>query len=262
MQRYISKDLTHFVGASLQPDEERQYLLFRHIIQTGILKSREYNESGGSLLYASLATPNALGEPTLSTAVCFCDIPVADLQTHSKKYSRFGLSFRKEFLVKQGANPIFYVAKDSLTLPVYRDIFEFGKPLPEGETRERRPFEIGPKRRYDFFEFWRGAHHQMCHKLESEQRNANPTPYEFMKGSWWIDYSGFVNLYVFGFVKYIDVGLADDDPKNFYMEREWRLLNCARFKLEEIVRVLLPESFARRFRADFGEYCGQLTFID
>lgn len=262
MQRYVSKELTHFVGASLRSDEERQYSLFRHIIQTGILKSREYNESGGGLFYASLATPNAVGEPTLSTAVCFCDIPVADLQIHSTKYSRFGLAFRKEFLVQQGANPIFYVAKESVTLPVYRDIFEFGKPLPEGETRERRPYEIEPKQRYDFFEFWRGAHHQMCHQIVSAQQSPPPIPYEFMKGMWWSDYSAFVNLYVFGFVKYIDVGLADDDPKNFYMEHEWRLLNCARFQLDDIVHVLLPESFARRFRADFPEYFGQVTFID
>jgi hypothetical protein len=45
--------------------------------------------------------------------VCFCDIPVADLSLHIGKYSAFGIAFTKRFLVKRGASPVFYIAKDS-----------------------------------------------------------------------------------------------------------------------------------------------------
>ena len=44
--------------------------------------------------------------------VCFCDIPEHDLEIHVNKYGKFGLSFRKEFLIGLGASPVFYVAKN------------------------------------------------------------------------------------------------------------------------------------------------------
>ena len=45
--------------------------------------------------------------------VCFCDIPDSDLAIHVNKYSRFGLAFKKEFLIAKGACPVFYVANES-----------------------------------------------------------------------------------------------------------------------------------------------------
>ena len=46
--------------------------------------------------------------------VCFSDIPVPDLGIHMGKFSRFGLAFNKSLLIKRGANPVFYVAGNSL----------------------------------------------------------------------------------------------------------------------------------------------------
>src|ERR1035437_3915934 len=45
---------------------------------------------------------------------CFCDIPEEALQRHTSVYGRFGLAFKKDFLVARGANPVFYVAKGSV----------------------------------------------------------------------------------------------------------------------------------------------------
>jgi hypothetical protein len=45
--------------------------------------------------------------------VCFCDIPVIDLAIHVRKYSKFGLAFKKAFLIERGACPVFYVANES-----------------------------------------------------------------------------------------------------------------------------------------------------
>jgi hypothetical protein len=95
--------------------------------------------------------------------------------------------------------------------------------------------------------------------LSSEPRHST---YEFMQGPWWGDYQEFFSLYVFGYIKYMDVGLADDDVRNFYMEREWRVLNGVSFQLDDIVRVLIPEVFARTFRVDVPEYFGQVTLIE
>ena len=41
--------------------------------------------------------------------MCFCDIPVGDLGLHMRKYSPFGLAFKKDFFAEQGALPVFYV---------------------------------------------------------------------------------------------------------------------------------------------------------
>jgi hypothetical protein len=46
--------------------------------------------------------------------VCFCDIPLDVLEIHVSKFSRFGLSFKKEFLLQRGANPVSYIAEESM----------------------------------------------------------------------------------------------------------------------------------------------------
>ena len=46
--------------------------------------------------------------------ICFCDIPVSDFVIHTRKYSRFGIAFPKSYLLSKGANPVFYMANDSV----------------------------------------------------------------------------------------------------------------------------------------------------
>ena len=38
------------------------------------------------------------------------------------------------------------------------------------------------------------------------------------------------------------------DDENYYMEREWRTIGKVDFEPAEIAKVVLPESFAERFR--------------
>ena len=71
----------------------------------------------GSPLVAGTRTPDVdVTEAVYSRVVCFCDIPVTDLAIHMTKYSRFGLSFLKPFLISKGANPVLYVANNSPAL--------------------------------------------------------------------------------------------------------------------------------------------------
>jgi len=46
--------------------------------------------------------------------VYFCDIPLSGLELHMKKYGCFGIAFASRSLVTRGANPAFYVVKDSI----------------------------------------------------------------------------------------------------------------------------------------------------
>lgn len=70
----------------------------------------------------------------------------------------------------------------------------------------------------------------------------------------------FLNSHVFPLIKPFCEDLDDDDPDNFYMEREWRLKGELEFQLADVRRVVLPESFAERFREDFPRFFGQVTF--
>lgn len=108
VQRYVSSELTHFVGRSLQTTAEQYRLLTTNILASGKLGTLA---DGSFQVRADGGTHPASNEMVHYPMVCFCDIPVADLALHMKKYSRFGLAFKKTFLVPKGARPVFYVPR-------------------------------------------------------------------------------------------------------------------------------------------------------
>jgi hypothetical protein len=119
-QRYVSPELTHFVGNRLSSEDHQYSLLVNDILKGGCLMyspidDRQCNEGlSGSPLVGGTHTPDVDDtEAAYSRVICFCDIPVTDLAIHMTKYSRFGLSFLKPFLVRKGANPVLYVANNS-----------------------------------------------------------------------------------------------------------------------------------------------------
>jgi hypothetical protein len=170
-------------------------------------------------------------EAAYSQRVCFCDIPVTDLEIHMNKYSRFGLSFLKRFLIAKGANPVMYVAENSSALS-FR--------LPESTSDE--PW---PRRRI----FERNI------ELLAHYHRENPG-----KIPQYLAY--FQDILVLPFIKYFDDSASDEDEANVYMEREWRVIGDIEFALPDVHRVFMPEHYAERFRADLPDYKGQLTFSD
>jgi hypothetical protein len=170
-------------------------------------------------------------EAAYSQRICFCDIPVTDLEIHMNKYSRFGLSFLKRFLIAKGANPVMYVAENSQALS-FR--------LPESTRDEPWPRRRVFERNIELFEEYR-----------REKRGKFPIYLEY-----------FLDILVFPFIKYFDDLAADEDEANVYMEREWRVIGDVSFTLTDVHRVFMPERYAERFRADLPNYKGQLTFSD
>jgi hypothetical protein len=109
-QRYVSPDLTHFVGGGLRSQEE-QHRLLRRILRERRLRAR-FPEPLGRAGYAlEIHTSECLSGNVAfrGSYVCFCDIPLEDLDLHIRKYSQFGMAFRKQFLLQQGAMPVIYV---------------------------------------------------------------------------------------------------------------------------------------------------------
>ena len=140
------------------------------------------------------------------------------------KFSRFGLAFNKSLLIRRGANPVFYVAGNSL-------IKEDGKEVSRAELFDR--------------------FHERIWRFFSREAGEACQDREVMD---------FLARQVFGYVKFYDDGLASDDDRNFYMEREWRISGSLEFKLGDVRRVIFPERFARSFRQDVPEYFGEITF--
>jgi hypothetical protein len=257
LQRYVSKELTHFVGRN--SPEERYSILVNDIIRGGWLKTSttiannfepEETLETGTLGYG--INPSApLGEMYLPRVVSFGDIPIDDLEIHMQKYSRFGLSFLKSFLIEKGANPVFYIARNAKSLDMTMEkelVAQFGKKVPrEPLFQERlRTFQhLFKKLLWDNRELFAESHPD---RWTEEQRKLN-------------ELKTFLEIYVFSFLKDFKDGTVDEDLENFYMEREWRVFGDVHFEPNDVYRIILPPSYGKRLRDDLPQYFGQVTFV-
>jgi hypothetical protein len=239
-QRYVSSELTHFVGRT-DPDDEVRYARLVKILRGRVLTSdpespQSINRIEGVVGY-QVAVGELFSEPESYSldCVCFCDIPLPDLPLHMAKYGRFGLAFAKTFLIPKGANPVFYLATNSPARHVSRRVY-FDRMVANIQwliDRLRRDYP------------------------NPTNSTAAPEVRDRLEQMF-----NFVNLYLLCFAKLFDDHLDVEHPDNFYMEREWRVPGVVAFTMDDVRRILLPESFARRFREGFPKYAGQVSFAE
>lgn len=220
-QAYVSDKLTHFTGRSLTTDPDR-YSLLVQIIESGILKpDADFPDqvvgSGVTDVGGALCDDTAY----MADVVCFCDIPASDYHIHMSKYSHFGLGFDKRFLIRQGANPVFYVAKNSwVPRPAFAE---------SGRVARCQEFDA----------FWR-ANRTLRNRLWGPGI-PNEVRVLLERASIFEDFN------VYSFIKFFDDGLPEDHKDNYYMEREWRTRGVVRFSPSDIATVVLPEVFRKQF---------------
>lgn len=224
-QRYVSEELTHFVGRGL--DTRAQYDLLVRVLREGRLTPPPHEPDRPLDVRVDPDEPISGNRAYEPRVVCFADIPVGDLHLHIRKYSPFGIAFRKTVVAARGANPVFYVASASRSA-------------------------VGEPRAETFDEMARRFH--ALRKEASARRAEDEFFAEFLELARFLDYE------VWSFCKFFDDPLPDDDPQNFYMEREWRLHGAFEFALDDVRRVVLPEAYARAFRDEVPAYAGQVTF--
>jgi len=271
-QRYVSDELTHFVGARLSTAEER-YALLLDIFGAGLLKAPGLSDEAleqtpdgprKTMRYTiTIGHDESLSSNRKYAAsiVCFADIPVEDLPLHIRKYSEFGLAFSKRFLVAQGANPVFYIAASSSTNvrnPLAND--------PRNDEIVKSLARQNNNRGYAAH-YTRGELFDVAERIQSELLPLYPkwdpgarasvpahlTPSHDLLRE-------FLASYLFAYMKFFDPDLADDHPDNYYMEREWRVIVPVTFSPTDVTRILIPQAFAARLRVDLPAYTGQVTF--
>jgi hypothetical protein len=217
-QRYISDELTHFVGRRL-PDEDRYGLLLKIFREGWLLaggpEGRRSEDGTRVRVFRGRAlSSNEMIDPDV---VCFCDIPASDLAIHTKKYGRFGVAFSKQYLLgKKGAAPVHYIPIGLRTA---------------GHTGQWTFDEFGER-------------------------------VEKLRGTGLDTLLSAIETQLWSFLKFFDSSKAEDDPDNYYMEREWRTLTSIQFSIEDVGRIILPREYGRRFRDDVPSYGGQVTFVE
>jgi hypothetical protein len=288
-QRYVSDELSHFVGRG-KPEEEQYDMLVNKVLKSGWLTHGPHHDPsiprGVSL---DLSKPISKDEAIRNQVVCFCDIPEADLAIHVEKYSKFGLAFRKEFLIDAGACSVFYIANEGpvpaanlINPPEFLDRLKAAAAKRSADralyfdTSVRGLLDLlasldclccTEDKRY----FRGGLTASDCRErlsvlmglTDSQVASAELALKNNTQATTTLRIcADFLVNYVFSFVKCFDARRDIHDDSNFYMEREWRVANNVHFHLDDVSRVFFPRRFARRFRDDLPGYTGQVSFID
>lgn len=244
LQRYVSADLTHFVGSSVKTQRKR-YLLLKRILKAGVLKAHPKSAGlNGDVHFLRKDTDLALStnEACVGSVVCFCDIPLGDLRLHMQKYSEFGLALSKKFLADLGASPVIYV-------PLH------GRPalLPyEGYGRRRVASQA-----VAFDHFWK-----LFNRIERAVPDLGRDP-RFTETSEDLHRMiEFLEIHIISNLKFFDHRLHELERHNFYMEREWRVSRNVEFTLNDVRRIIIPSKHARELRRDFPKFDGEIIFAD
>src|SRR5699024_598760 len=211
IQRYVSKELTHFVGRN-KPEHQRFQLLI-DIIRSGWILPRDhfYDQTKNVQLHKE---ENQLEKIISPQMICFADIPINDLSLHMEKYSNFGIAFKKDFLVEYGANPVLYITQN-------------GKMNKYGATREE----------------WFRDHLKKYALLKDKIQTNEMLDHEKGIKQLFLEVDRFLVRDLFAYLKPFDASKHDADEDNYYLEREWRIIGNLQFSQENITRILIPERY-------------------
>jgi hypothetical protein len=264
--QYVSPWLTHFVGHKHPAENEACY-----DILTKILRGKKLGQwhAQGSVRFSPGTIKISAGSLckdefiTDFYPVCFCDIPEQSLERHTKFYGCFGVAFTKAFLMPKGANPVFYVAKGSVADRERPPVPPWTEEDTKSNAREAfiRLFTAlsakdKPVHRCEFFDRLAS---DLASLLAPPRTTGEPDYESDDLHKHRLDIYFNLARHVFAFMKFFDESLLEEDPDNFYMEREWRVAGFVEFELHDIQRVYVAPGFRRRVESEFSELKGRVT---
>ncbi len=246
-QTYISNELTHFVGKNDGNKDEQYSRLFKILCEGKLCHHLSdtihlHNSELGTIpcINIKIDTSAKISENFMyyPAMVCFCDIPKENLRIHIEKYSRFGLSFDKDFIIQHGGRPVYYIPIEC-----------------PNQTRFLR--NIGPNISDIFNNFAQSLVNNSTAKIIDKVDNPISTikDSDIIKNS---TFNSFLTLYIFSYIKFFNHNLSDNDGSNFYFEREWRVLESLEFSISDVKSIYIPKWYYERFREDFPQYNGEI----
>lgn len=266
---YVSNNLCHFVGRSQTTDEDRFNLLVK-IMQGKILKANVIDFGKPQISSRSDYSFNRVGEVFLRCdCVCFCDIPDDMLKIHTGKYSEFGLGFDKHYLAAQGVRPVVYVPLGAVMKEHGGSCSPKENPVKYYSYLEKLVVTMDPilmKMNQDMpFMFSRLFFHSFPKGVKEDSIYDKDIGKDFMSGNaHGLMYAQTTAMLThLAFVKMFDETLKQEDPENYYMEREWRALWDVEFAHTDVKKIYLPsQAYKKRFMDIFPEYKGEFWIFD
>lgn len=235
--KYISNELFHFVGRNHPSDHEANYQILLAVLDSGCVSHPPHTRDWGAHRITINWDKNIFSEELIVPSVtCYCDIPFDTLEIHTKKYGMFGLSFARSLLIKSGARPVIYV------------------PLQPSDPNAGWGTIYCEAMLHDMELIWRGFREHVFDPLDtgSRSRSLGVKPTSTHEAVIGID-DVFVQQFL-AYIKPFNSELADDDPNNFYSEREWRKFGNLLFQPPEVIRVLVAPDYMERLKRERPAY--------
>jgi len=228
-QGYISKELIHFVGRHCK-DCDEQYQLLLKILKSGCISNSEENAkkpAGVADIEINMPAKISQNEMYIPQMVCFCDIPFEHLEIHLTKYPSFGLGFKKDFIVKNGGTPVYYIPSEAKESSIINKGQYFDEKL-------------------DKFSYY------VSYVIDTKCQQT----LDIIK-----EIDEFLTFQVFSYVKFFDHNLSDDAPNNYYFEREWRVFGNLKFSIKNVTTALIPSGYEGRLSRDCPKFKGKIKTL-
>jgi len=258
-QNYVSHELTHFVGGGLPTDDER-FRLFLEILRQRWLQASYREQLGAGLIVRSDGGKElSSNEAVISTTLCFCDIPESELCIHVQKYGPFGIAFTKTSLLKKGASPVFYVAKNASALNLAPGIG--ARTL--GETLNELQRDLAAVcAAFDEYVWSREPEGPVPGLRITFKHSPKDTPEGHRALGKLHALQSDLNKVVFSYLKFFTAELKYEDPENYYMEREWRIRDGLAFGVGDVSALYMPSRYRDPLLKVHPEYKEKIRLID
>ncbi|HKR60380.1 MAG TPA: abortive infection system antitoxin AbiGi family protein [Pyrinomonadaceae bacterium] len=238
---YTSDELFHIVGRASPEDHERNFQTLLKILRTGCVSYPPDFPNTWQLQITFREDRTLLSEDLIvPTITCYCDIRQDHLQIHMKKYGMFGLSFRRDFLIRLGARPVMYV-------PLFhQDWFA----SINGRTLIANIEQI-----------YRGFREMLVNPITVRERSHSIGTKPTRSENAIREIDDIITKDFLAFLKPFNSELSDDDPGNYYLEREWRMFGCLRFRPNDVAHLLIKRGYDDQLIKDFPDYAEKLYIV-
>lgn len=232
---YTTDVLAHFVGRASPKDHSENFRKLALVLESGQVSYAPHTKEADKVSHVIDPSKRLDTEELIvPTVTCFADIPDSSLGVHVSKYGRFGVGFRRDFVIRAGARPVTYV-------PMFSDEWRYAL-NGRGLLQDMRAIYLGFRNHYE-------ARIPPGGKPVARTLGRQPSSEDEALFA----VRSLLEKDFLAFVKPFNSELATSDPDNFYMEREWRKYAYLHFELADVARVWVAPGYGQLITSRFPE---------